>query len=102
VFEGAQERLNQLSIGILERLGLSLPPWERNKKDEEYRHPYNSLDSDEWGESDDDTDGFTPIPSPRRPGPRPGTNDEAELPLIEHEPRHHEGQQTNLKRTLKS
>ncbi|NCJ06015.1 photosystem reaction center subunit H [Synechococcales cyanobacterium C] len=28
VFEGAEERLNQLSVGVMERLGLGAPPWE--------------------------------------------------------------------------
>lgn len=43
-------------------------------------------DDDPWGDWDDNTGGSTPIPSPRRPGPRPGTNEEAELPPIDHEP----------------
>lgn len=34
VFEGAEERLNQLSIGVLERLGISGPPWEREEEEE--------------------------------------------------------------------
>lgn len=34
VFEGAEERLNQLSVGLLERLGIGKAPWERD--DEEY------------------------------------------------------------------
>lgn len=33
VFEGAEERLVQLSVGVLERLGLSSPPWEREDED---------------------------------------------------------------------
>ncbi len=28
VFEGAEERVNQITVGLMERLGLSSPPWE--------------------------------------------------------------------------
>lgn len=38
VFEGAEERLNQLSVGLLERLGLGRAPWERDE-DEPYYAP---------------------------------------------------------------
>lgn len=38
VFENAQERLSQLSVGVLERLGLGAAPWER-EEDEEYYSP---------------------------------------------------------------
>lgn len=34
VFEGAEERLNQLTVGVLERLGISGPPWEREEEEE--------------------------------------------------------------------
>lgn len=34
VFEGAEEHLVQLTVGLLERLGLGAPPWEQ--EDEEY------------------------------------------------------------------
>lgn len=34
VIEGAEERLNQLTVGVLERLGIAAPPWER--EEEEY------------------------------------------------------------------
>lgn len=33
VIEGAEERLNQLTVGILERLGIAAPPWEREEED---------------------------------------------------------------------
>jgi sporulation protein YlmC with PRC-barrel domain len=33
VFEGAEERLTQITMGVLERLGIGRPPWE--KEDEE-------------------------------------------------------------------
>ncbi|ERN41171.1 PRC-barrel domain protein [Rubidibacter lacunae KORDI 51-2] len=33
VFEGAEEHLRQLSVGILERVGISKPPWEREEED---------------------------------------------------------------------
>ena len=35
VFEGAEERVNQLTVGLLERLGIGKAPWERDG-DEEY------------------------------------------------------------------
>ncbi|BAZ05967.1 PRC-barrel domain-containing protein [Calothrix sp. NIES-3974] len=38
VFEGAEERVNQLSVGILESLGIGRAPWERDG-DEEYAMP---------------------------------------------------------------
>lgn len=31
VFEGAEERLNQLTVGVLERLGIGVPPWEQEE-----------------------------------------------------------------------
>jgi sporulation protein YlmC with PRC-barrel domain len=33
VFEGAEEKLNQLSVGLLERVGVGRPPWERDEVD---------------------------------------------------------------------
>ncbi|MEO1619821.1 MAG: PRC-barrel domain-containing protein [Cyanobacteria bacterium J06632_3] len=33
VFEGSEEKLIQLSVGILERLGLGTPPWDRGLSD---------------------------------------------------------------------
>ncbi len=33
VFEGSEEKLIQLSMGLLERLGLGTPPWERGLSD---------------------------------------------------------------------
>lgn len=32
VFEGSEERLQQLSVGVLERLGLGEPPWQREEE----------------------------------------------------------------------
>ena len=37
VFEGAEERVNQLTVGLLERLGIGKAPWER--EEEEYYTP---------------------------------------------------------------
>lgn len=37
VFEGSEERMVQLSVGVLERLGIGKPPWER--EDETYIAP---------------------------------------------------------------
>ncbi|MGK7923990.1 MAG: PRC-barrel domain-containing protein [Spirulina sp.] len=33
VFEGSEEHLVQISVGILERLGIGSPPWERDEED---------------------------------------------------------------------
>ncbi len=33
VFEGSEDRLIQLSVGVLERLGIGSPPWERDDED---------------------------------------------------------------------
>ena len=38
VFEGAEERLNQLTVGLLEQLGIGRPPWE-NEEEESYYPP---------------------------------------------------------------
>lgn len=38
VFEGSEDRLVQLSVGVLERLGVGRPPWER-EDDEAYIAP---------------------------------------------------------------
>jgi hypothetical protein len=34
VFEGAEERVNQLTVGVLERLGIGKAPWERGAEEE--------------------------------------------------------------------
>jgi sporulation protein YlmC with PRC-barrel domain len=34
VFEGAEERIMQLSVGVLERLGIGRAPWERDEDDD--------------------------------------------------------------------
>ena len=39
VFEGAGDRLLQLSVGIMERLGISMPPWERELDEGGYSQP---------------------------------------------------------------
>jgi len=33
VFEGAEEHLRQLTVGLLERVGIGKPPWERDEDD---------------------------------------------------------------------
>lgn len=48
VFEGAEERLTQLSVGVMERLGLGTAPWEREEEEEFYTptaRPENQLGS---------------------------------------------------------
>ncbi|PSN13235.1 photosystem reaction center subunit H, partial [filamentous cyanobacterium CCP5] len=41
VFEGAEEKLIQISVGLLERLGIGSPPWER-ADDSEYIMPVST------------------------------------------------------------
>lgn len=46
VFEGAQDRLIQLTVGVLERLGIGRPPWEREEEEGYYTpaaRPENQL-----------------------------------------------------------
>ncbi|MGD1902991.1 MAG: PRC-barrel domain-containing protein [Geitlerinemataceae cyanobacterium] len=48
VFEGAEERLTQLSVGVMERLGLGAAPWDREDEEEFYppsARPENQLGS---------------------------------------------------------
>lgn len=47
VFEGAEERLNQLTVGVMERLGLGIPPWEQD--DEEDYIPRTASTSNQLG-----------------------------------------------------
>ncbi len=46
VFEGAQDRLAQITVGLLEQIGLGTPPWEREEEEEIYSptaRPENQL-----------------------------------------------------------
>jgi sporulation protein YlmC with PRC-barrel domain len=36
VFEGAEDRITQLTVGVLERLGIGRPPWEKEDEDMYY------------------------------------------------------------------
>jgi sporulation protein YlmC with PRC-barrel domain len=36
VFEGAEDRITQLTVGVLERLGIGRPPWEREEEEMYY------------------------------------------------------------------
>jgi sporulation protein YlmC with PRC-barrel domain len=47
VFEGAEERLNQLTVGILEKLGIGRPPWE--KEEEEAYYPPTAKPENQLG-----------------------------------------------------
>lgn len=38
VFEGAEEKLSQLTVGLLERIGIGKPPWDRGEE-EDYGAP---------------------------------------------------------------
>jgi sporulation protein YlmC with PRC-barrel domain len=46
VFEGAEDRLTQLTVGVLERLGIGRPPWEKEEEETYYpptTRPENQL-----------------------------------------------------------
>lgn len=46
VFEGSEDRLTQLTVGVLERLGIGRPPWEREEEEVYYTpaaRPENQL-----------------------------------------------------------
>jgi len=46
VFEGSEERLTQITLGLLERLGIGRPPWEREEEEIYYpptARPENQL-----------------------------------------------------------
>lgn len=85
VVEGAEERLTQITVGVLERLGIGRPPWE--KDDEEMYYPpttapenqlptgiplrapvskpvVSNSSEDNWDE--DEYEEVRPISSPRR------------------------------------
>ncbi len=88
VFEGSEERLVQLTVGVLERLGIGRAPWERDEEEEYYRpttiRPENQLPTgvplqkaepirrarpvvqESWQESDDEWEEAAP---PARPQP---------------------------------
>lgn len=44
VFEGSEEKLQQLTVGVLERLGIGAPPWEKDD-DESYILPTISAEN---------------------------------------------------------
>lgn len=99
VFEGAEERLSQITVGFLERLGVGRPPWEREEENMYYaptarpenqlgtgvplqqpvqrppveaRQPVNNWDEDEWQEE------VIAPPPPRRQQARAMTYDDYE------------------------
>ncbi len=39
VFEGAEDKLMQITVGLLERIGLGTPPWERDEDEDYYVMP---------------------------------------------------------------
>lgn len=58
VFEGAEERLNQLTVGLLERMGLGIPPWELS--DEEDYIPRTTSTSNQLGPGETTT-AYAPV-----------------------------------------
>jgi sporulation protein YlmC with PRC-barrel domain len=48
VFEGAEERVTQLTVGLLERLGIGKAPWERDE-DEAYLSPTTTRPENQLG-----------------------------------------------------
>ncbi|NJN75586.1 MAG: photosystem reaction center subunit H [Synechococcaceae cyanobacterium RL_1_2] len=47
VFEGAEDRISQVTVGLLERLGIGRPPWERD--DEEIYYPPTARPENQLG-----------------------------------------------------
>ena len=98
VFEGAEERLNQLTVGIGERFGISKPRFQRDKQEDHIRPTgwsNASVTSGDWEkeenweqardflddeENDDYSGGVAPTPRPKRPPPSPINDETAELP----------------------
>jgi len=98
VFEGAENRLRQITTGIWERLGIARPSFSNQKHAEYYVRPpvyvergVASGDDDEvegwdggdvWDdeENDDYSGGIAPSPRPRKPSPSPISDSAAELP----------------------
>ena len=98
VFEGAENRLKQITTGIWERLGIASPSFSNQKQEEYYVRPPFSVergvadwDDDElegwdggdvWDdeENDDYSGGIAPSPRPRKPSPSPISDSAAELP----------------------
>ncbi|MBW4474651.1 MAG: PRC-barrel domain-containing protein [Stenomitos rutilans HA7619-LM2] len=75
VCEGSEERLLQRSVGVLERLGIGSPPWERDEDDTWIPSSQGKL-----GDWDDPAGGAAPSPRPRYPAPTPITDDAAATP----------------------
>lgn len=48
VFEGAEERINQLTVGLLERIGIGKAPWERDEE-EAYLTPATARPENQLG-----------------------------------------------------
>ena len=48
VFEGAEERVNQLTVGLLERIGIGRAPWERDEE-EAYLTPTTTKPENQLG-----------------------------------------------------
>jgi sporulation protein YlmC with PRC-barrel domain len=46
VYEGSEQRLNQLTVGLMERLGIGAPPWE---KDDEFFTPQTTATANQLG-----------------------------------------------------
>jgi sporulation protein YlmC with PRC-barrel domain len=110
LFEGAQERLRQITVGVLERLGVGRPPWEKDNEDTYYAptaKPENQLGTgvplrpietrrpiieEAWQEEEDKVD-FRPRKSqamryeepPARPIYQPPVYDDTEVDVWEDE-----------------
>lgn len=59
VFEGAEERVQQLTVGLLERLGIGRAPWERDAEEEYYRPTTVKVENQ--------LPAGTPLQTPQRP-----------------------------------
>jgi hypothetical protein len=86
VFEGAENRVKVLRIGVLERLGISKSPRKADGAVEclvpiSAGNVWKDENDNVWKDEDDqDEDGFSTATVPRRPNPKP-SDSEAEIPL---------------------
>ncbi|MEH1814894.1 MAG: hypothetical protein V7K26_24500 [Nostoc sp.] len=75
--------IQELSESLTQDDGQKIDQSYNNLKFELQLDPLDQHEDDPWESNDDISGGSTPIPNPRKPSPKPGTNDSAELPPID-------------------
>ncbi|MEM6451167.1 MAG: PRC-barrel domain-containing protein [Cyanobacteria bacterium P01_D01_bin.105] len=99
VFEGSEEKLVQLSVGLLERLGLGSAPWERGLSDgyvmpvsasnqlpsgiknEGRRETARPMVEERWREEPQQQSQRPPAREMQRPAPRPAPPEVVDVPV---------------------